>query len=72
MDLELPSSFQNRKTAMEIQYAAFISKFRLSYRVAASVLKFFKALAVRDPVVLQEMQIGKSKMAGEDFEEIEI
>ena len=63
VDLELPSSFQNRKTAMEIQYAAFISKFRLSYRVAASVLKFFKALAVRDPVVLQDMQMGKSKIS---------
>ena len=63
MDLELLSFFQNRKTVMEIQYAAFISKFRLSYRVAVSVLKFFKALAVRDPVVLQDMQMGRLKIS---------
>ena len=46
--MALPGSYQNRKTIMEIQYGAFISRFGLSYRVAASVLKFFKAVAIKE------------------------
>lgn len=55
-------SFDERKKAAEIRYAAFIAEKNISYKTATEILKFFQHIG-KDSKVLQNMSMGRTKCA---------
>jgi len=53
-------SFDKRKKAAEIRYAAFIAENNISHRIATDILQFFQQIG-KDSEVLQSMNMSRTK-----------
>jgi len=57
---EPPLTFDERKKAAEIKYAAFIAEKNISHQTATEILKLFQQIG-QDSNVLKKMNISRTK-----------